>query len=70
MYIFICYIFYKLLIEEVKNLEKMKMYHMSVIYDKSTNKLVGRKLKPGAGESMYGLEVCNHDLDDDFLVNT
>ena len=32
--------------EEVKNLEKMKMYHMSVIYDKSTNKLVyDRKLK-------------------------
>ena len=45
--------------EEVKNLEMMKMYHMSVIYDKSTNKLVyDRKLKPGAGESMYGLEVC------------
>ena len=56
--------------EEIKNLEMMKMYHMSVIYDKSTNKLVyDRKLKPGAGESMYGLEVCKSlDLDDNFLV--
>jgi len=56
--------------EEVKNLDKMKMYHMSVIYDKSTNKLVyDRKLKLGAGESMYGLEVCKSlDLDDNFLV--
>ena len=56
--------------EEVKNLDKMKMYHMSVIYDKSTNKLVyDRKLKLGEGESMYGLEVCKSiDLDDNFLV--
>ena len=37
----------------------MKMYHMSVIFDKANNKLVyDRKLKAGPGESMYGLEVC------------
>jgi len=55
--------------EEVKCLEKMKMYHMSVIYDKSKNKLVyDRKLKEGPGDSMYGLEVCKSlDLSDNFL---
>ena len=47
----------------------MKMYHMSVIYDKSKNKLVyDRKLKEGPGDSMYGLEVCKSlDLSDNFL---
>ena len=56
--------------EEVKCLDKMKMYHMSVVYDKSKNKLVyDRKLKEGPGESMYGLEVCKSlDLSDDFLT--
>jgi DNA mismatch repair protein MutS len=34
--------------EEVKNLNKIKLYHMEVIFDKSTNKLMyDRKLKEG-----------------------
>jgi DNA mismatch repair protein MutS len=55
--------------EEVIALDKMKMYHMSVIFDKANNKLVyDRKLKAGAGESMYGLEVCKSlNLPLDFL---
>lgn len=55
--------------DEIKNLNKMKMYHMSVLYDKITNKLVyDRKLKEGPGESMYGLEVCKSlDLSNEFL---
>jgi len=55
--------------DEVKQLDKIKIYHMSVIYDNSNNKLVyDRKLKPGAGESMYGLEVCKSlDLDEAFI---
>ena len=45
--------------EEVKNLNKINLYHMEVIFDKSTNKLIyDRKLKEGPGDSMYGLEVC------------
>jgi len=45
------------------------MYHMSVIFDKANNKLIyDRKLKEGAGESMYGLEVCKSlDLPNEFL---
>lgn len=55
--------------EEVKNLNKIKLYHMEVIFDKSTNKLMyDRKLKEGPGDSMYGLEVCKSlNLPQNFL---
>ena len=55
--------------EEIENLDKMKMYHMTVVYDKITDKLeYNRKLQEGAGDSMYGLEVCKSlDLPENFL---
>lgn len=55
--------------DEIKSLTNMKMMHMAVSYDKSSNKLVyDRKLREGPGESMYGLEVCKSlNLPDDFL---
>ena len=55
--------------EEIIALARLKMYHMSVIFDKANNKLIyDRKLKDGPGESMYGLEVCKSlNLPEDFL---
>lgn len=55
--------------DEILELNRMKMYHMSVIFDKANNKLVyDRKLKDGPGESMYGLEVCKSlNLPTEFL---
>jgi len=55
--------------DEVIDMKKLKMCHMSVIYDKEKNKLVyDRKLKDGPGDSMYGLEVCKAlNLPQDFL---
>ena len=55
--------------EEVKNLNKMKIYHMSVLYDYNSNTLIyDRKLREGSGDSMYGLEVCKSlALPDDFI---
>ena len=55
---------------EIEALDKLKMFHMSVIFDRATNKLVyDRKLKAGPGESMYGLEVCKSlNLPPDFLT--
>ena len=57
--------------DEVKELTKNKMniFHMSVIFDREKKKLIyDRKLKPGSGETMYGLEVCKSlDLPDNFL---
>jgi len=45
--------------EEIEKLNRLKLMHMSVIYDKETDALVyDRLLKDGAGEDMYGLEVC------------
>jgi DNA mismatch repair protein MutS len=55
--------------EEITALTKLKMLHMAVHYNKETNVLVyDRKLRAGAGESMYGLEVCKSlNLPDAFL---
>jgi DNA mismatch repair protein MutS len=50
---------------------RLRLAHMRVFYDKSRDTLVyDRKLQDGAGESMYGLEVCKSlHLPDDFLEN-
>jgi DNA mismatch repair protein MutS len=55
--------------EEIAVLDKLRMYHMAVIYNKAKKQLIyDRKLKEGPGESMYGLEVCKSlDLPYDFL---
>jgi DNA mismatch repair protein MutS len=45
--------------DEIKNIENLKLMHMSVIYDRESKKLIyDRKLKEGPGHTMYGLEVC------------
>ena len=57
---------------EIRDMEsRLRLAHMRVFYDKSRDTLVyDRKLQDGAGESMYGLEVCKSlHLPDDFLEN-
>ena len=40
------------------NLENVKNYHLSVLYDQANQRLIyDRKLKEGSGPSTYGLEV-------------
>lgn len=53
----------------IKSLERLGIFHMEVNYDPQTRKLVfSRKLKPGQGNALYGLEVCKAlDLSDKFL---
>ena len=55
--------------DEIKELDKLKMKHMTVIYNKTTKTLeYDRKLKDGPGDNMYGLEVCKAlHLPEDFL---
>jgi DNA mismatch repair protein MutS len=55
--------------EEVVALNRMRMKHLEVTYNKEMDCLVyDRKLKDGSGFSMYGLEVCKSlHLPDDFL---
>jgi DNA mismatch repair protein MutS len=56
---------------EITNLENLSMKHMTVHYDYEKDKMIyDRKLKDGAGESMYGLEVCKSlNMPHDFLEN-
>jgi DNA mismatch repair protein MutS len=55
--------------DEIRALECLQMKHMSVHYDRERDCLVyDRKLKDGAGNRMYGLEVCKSlYLDAEFL---
>ena len=56
-------------LDDVNELNKLKMKHLSVVYDHSSNKLIyDRKIKDGSGDSIYGLEVCKSLLlPDEFL---
>ncbi len=55
--------------DEIKALDRLQLKHMSVVYDRTLDALVyDRLLKDGAGDSMYGLEVCKSlHLPADFL---
>ena len=56
-------------IEQVTSLENLKVYHLEVIYDRALKTLVyNRKLTPGSGSSVYGLEVCRSlNMDPEFM---
>ena len=57
--------------DEINELDKLSIKHMSVIYNNETGCLeYDRKLKDGAGNNMYGLEVCKSlHLPEIFLEN-
>jgi DNA mismatch repair protein MutS len=57
--------------EEIENMSRIDIKHLTVSYNKEKDKLIyDRKLKDGPGESMYGLEVCKSlHLPDEFLEN-
>ncbi len=56
--------------DEIKEMKNMAMKHLTVNYNYELKKLIyGRKLCDGAGESVYGLEVCKSlSLPDEFLT--
>lgn len=55
--------------EEVRHMTKLQLKHLTVEYNAQCDSLIyNRKLKEGAGESIYGLEVCKSlSLPVDFL---
>jgi len=55
--------------DEIKQMNKIVLKHLKVQYNRETNSLVyDRKLADGAGESIYGLEVCKSlDMPEQFL---
>ena len=56
-------------IQIVKSLETLQVYHLKIEYNSETETLIyKRKLEPGSGPAIYGLEVCKSlDLGDDFI---
>ena len=54
---------------EVMALDRLKLAHMEVTYNREKDALVyDRKLKDGPGNTMYGLEVCKSlNLPEEFL---
>lgn len=54
---------------EITECKDVNNYHMETIYNETTEELIyNRKLKAGAGNSIYGLEVAKAmKLDDEFL---
>jgi len=58
-------------LEDIKNLDKVKEFHLSTDYDEIINTIsFDRKLKKGRGSAMYGLEfAASLELDQDFLLN-
>jgi len=56
-------------LETIKELKNVFIFHISVMYDDENKLLVyDRVLKPGSGQTMYGLEVCRSlDMPEDFL---
>lgn len=54
---------------QLQSLPGLKVYHLSVLYDEASKRLVyHRKLEPGRGNTLYGLEVCKAlDLDPAFM---
>jgi len=56
--------------DEVQELVRLKLMHMAVHYDREKDELVyDRKLEPGPGNRMYGLEVCKSlHLPEEFLT--
>ncbi len=55
--------------KEIRELDRLRLCHMSVVFDRERRTLVyDRKLREGPGENMYGLEVCKSlDLPYSFL---
>ena len=54
---------------EIQEMSQLALKHMSVSYDRESDKLIyDRTLKDGAGNRMYGLEVCKSlHLPEEFL---
>lgn len=55
--------------QEINEMERIKKYHLTVHYNREKDVLVyDRKLKPGSGIPIYGLEVCQSlHLPSDFI---
>jgi DNA mismatch repair protein MutS len=58
-------------LDEIKEIENIKAYHLSVEHDEKTDKLIyDRILKEGSGERIYGITVTKHIIKDMKFIET
>lgn len=56
-------------LEEIKELENVKAYHINVEHDEENDTLVfDRKLREGVGKRIYGITVAKHIINDDKFI--
>jgi DNA mismatch repair protein MutS len=56
-------------LEDIKNRQNIKAFHLSVEHDEKTDKLIyDRILKPGSGERIYGITVAKYIIKDDAFI--
>lgn len=58
-------------LKAINELKNVKPYHLSVQMDEKTGKLIyDRKLKEGSGESLYGITVAQHIIQNKDFIDT
>lgn len=58
-------------IQRIKDLSKVKPFHLSVSYDEKTKSLIyDRMLKEGSGEEIYGITVAQYIIQDKNFIDT
>jgi DNA mismatch repair protein MutS len=56
--------------ERIKQLEKVKPFHLSISYDPVKDEIVyDRKLKEGSGDNIYGITVARHIIHDKEFID-
>lgn len=55
-------------LDEIKELKKLNICHIKTTIDENKRIIYHRKLLPGPGDTLYGLEVANYLLNDDELI--
>lgn len=56
--------------ERINSLKNVKPFHLTVDYDKENDVLIfDRKLKPGPGDTIYGITVAKYIIQDNDFIN-
>jgi DNA mismatch repair protein MutS len=69
-YIFATHLHELVKLEKIKNLKKLKMFHLSIQNINTSDELIfNRKLIEGNGEEVYGIAIAKHILNDPEFIN-
>jgi DNA mismatch repair protein MutS len=58
-------------LNEIKELQNVKAYHLGITYDEQTKSLIyDRTMKEGSGEHVYGITVARHIIQDKNFIDS